>query len=53
MIPVPSGVRVWLAVGRTDMRRGNKTCSHIDRSRLPARLSPRRRPMVVLARRLY
>jgi transposase len=22
MIPVPNGVRVWLAVGRTDMRRG-------------------------------
>ena len=22
MLPVPSGVRVWLAVGRTDMRRG-------------------------------
>ena len=22
MIPVLSGVRVWLAVGRTDMRRG-------------------------------
>lgn len=22
MIPVPSGVRVWLAVGRTDRRRG-------------------------------
>ncbi len=22
MIPVPSGVRVWLAVGKTDMRRG-------------------------------
>nr|CAJ30055.1 putative IS66 family transposase [Magnetospirillum gryphiswaldense MSR-1]CAJ30166.1 putative IS66 family transposase [Magnetospirillum gryphiswaldense MSR-1]CAJ30177.1 putative IS66 family transposase [Magnetospirillum gryphiswaldense MSR-1] len=22
MIPVPTGVRVWLAVGRTDMRRG-------------------------------
>ena len=22
MIPFPSGVRVWLAVGRTDMRRG-------------------------------
>ena len=22
MIPVPSGMRVWLAVGRTDMRRG-------------------------------
>ena len=24
MIPVPSGVRVWLAVGRTDMRKGMK-----------------------------
>jgi transposase len=22
MIPVPPSVRVWLAVGRTDMRRG-------------------------------
>ena len=22
MIPIPSGMRVWLAVGRTDMRRG-------------------------------
>ena len=22
MIPMPAGVRVWLAVGRTDMRRG-------------------------------
>ena len=22
MIPLPSGVRVWLAVGHTDMRRG-------------------------------
>ena len=22
MIPVPCGVQVWLAVGRTDMRRG-------------------------------
>ena len=22
MIPVPSGVRVWLATGATDMRRG-------------------------------
>ncbi len=25
MIPVPSGVRVWLAVGYTDMRRGMNT----------------------------
>lgn len=24
MIPLPSGMRVWLAVGRTDMRRGMK-----------------------------
>ena len=24
MIPVPSGVRVWLAVGRTDMRQGHE-----------------------------
>ena len=22
MIPVPSGVRIWLAAGHTDMRRG-------------------------------
>jgi transposase len=22
MIPIPSGTRVWLAVGHTDMRRG-------------------------------
>ncbi len=22
MIPIPAGIRVWLAVGRTDMRRG-------------------------------
>ena len=25
MIPVPSGVRVWLATGVTDMRRGMNT----------------------------
>ena len=25
MIPVPAGVRVWLAVGHTDMRRGMNT----------------------------
>ena len=25
MTPVPSGVRVWLAVGPTDMRRGMNT----------------------------
>ena len=27
MIPVPSGVRVWLVVGRTDMRKGMNTLS--------------------------
>ena len=27
MIPVPSGVRVWLATGRTDMRRGMNSLS--------------------------
>ena len=31
MIPVPSGVRVWLAVGRTDMRRGmNGLCLQVQ-----------------------
>jgi transposase len=31
MIPVPSGVRVWLAVGHTDMRRGmNSLALHLD-----------------------
>ena len=24
MIPIPSGVRVWIATGHTDMRRGMK-----------------------------
>ena len=27
MIPVPAGVRVWLATGVTDMRRGMNTLS--------------------------
>ena len=27
MIPVPGGVRVWLATGVTDMRRGMHTLS--------------------------
>ena len=31
MIPVPSGVRVWLAVGHTDMRRGmNSLASQVQ-----------------------
>ena len=27
MIPVPSGVRVWLATGHTDMRKGSASLS--------------------------
>jgi transposase len=38
MIPVPSGVRVWLAVGRTDMRRGMNGLA------LPAQEALRRDP---------
>ena len=29
MIPVPTGVRVWLATGHTDMRRGFPSLSSI------------------------
>ena len=41
MIPVPSGVRVWLAVGRTDMRRGMNGLAlqvqeALGRDRMPA-----------------
>ena len=25
MIPIPSGVRVWIATGHTDMRRGTQS----------------------------
>ncbi|WP_426957578.1 IS66 family insertion sequence element accessory protein TnpB, partial [Bacillus velezensis] len=25
MIPVPSGVRIWIATGHTDMRRGMRS----------------------------
>ena len=33
MIPVPSGVRVWLVVGHTDMRRGmNSLATRCSRS---------------------
>jgi len=34
MIPAPSGVRVWLAVGHTDMRRGmNGLALQVQRKR--------------------
>jgi hypothetical protein len=41
MIPIPSGVRVWIATGHTDMRRGMNglTCRCSRRSsaiRMPA-----------------
>jgi transposase len=41
MIPVSSGVRVWLAVGRTDMRRGMNGLAlqvqeALGRTRMPA-----------------
>ena len=41
MIPVPSGVRVWLAVGHTDMRRGMNSLALqvqevLKRDRMPA-----------------
>ncbi|RWA70964.1 MAG: transposase [Mesorhizobium sp.] len=44
MIPVPSQVRIWLAVGRTDMRRGmqglallvQETLGRDPRIRMPA-----------------
>ena len=57
MIPVPSGVRVWLATGVTDMRRGMNTLalqvpgdlrwvlsSAVPSKRTPARVSACLRP---------
>jgi len=38
MLPVPAGVRVWLEVGRTDMRRGMNGLS------LQVQEAPRRDP---------
>jgi transposase len=42
MIPVPSGVRVWLAVGRTDMRRGMNGLRVLMNALLPSITSHRR-----------
>jgi transposase len=28
MIPIPSGVRVWISTGHTDMRRGMRSLAH-------------------------
>ena len=32
MIPLPSGVRVWLATGHTDMRKGFDSLAHLVES---------------------
>ena len=42
MIPVPSGVRVWLAAGHTDMRKGMQGLALLVQEAPEAR-SPRRR----------
>ena len=34
MIPVPSGVRVWLATGHTDMRKGWASLAFLVQERL-------------------
>ena len=52
MIPVPSGVRVWLATGVTDMRRGMNTLALQVQQDLGRDVSIRRRPPVLLARSL-
>jgi transposase len=38
MIPVPSGVRVWLATGHTDMRRGMNSLALQVQERSPGRV---------------
>ena len=55
MISVPSGVRVWLAVGRTDMRRGmNGSMTVHSRSREALQvLRSWMTSRLVLASRLY
>ena len=36
MIPIPSGVKVWIATGITDMRRGMNRCrKRSDAIRMP------------------
>lgn len=47
MIPAPSGVRVWLAVGHTDMRKGFPGLSLIVQEKL--RLDPQGGHLFVFA----
>jgi transposase len=35
MIPIPSGVRVWITTGHTDMRRGMNSLALPVQARLP------------------
>ena len=42
MIPVPSGVRVWIATGHTDMRRGMNSLALLVQEALQARSARRR-----------
>ena len=42
MIPIPSGVRVWIATGHTDMRRGMQSLALDGSGELEARSSCRR-----------
>ncbi len=44
MIPIPSGVRVWIATGHTDMRRGMQGLALQVQESLEAG-SPRRRSL--------
>jgi hypothetical protein len=51
MIPVPSGVRVWLAAGHTDMRRGMNSLALQVQERPFATGSERRCPTLCGQRR--
>jgi hypothetical protein len=46
MIPVPSGVRVWIAAGHTDMRCGMNSLALRIQQALQTRSMPRRTPVV-------
>ena len=41
MIPIPSGVRVWIATGHTDMRRGMQSLALTVQGIAPARAALR------------
>jgi transposase len=41
MIPIPSGVRVWIATGHTDMRRGMQSLALAVQESLKRDVPPR------------